>query len=417
MHYLYFNLFVIGILHIIILELFCKCRQEESVIMENFIYHMPVKVYFGDNGVKTHLPKEMQKYGENVMVAYGGGSVVKNGILDEVKSTLESCGKHVVEFGGIASSPSYEKILEGIALFKKENISLIIALGGGSVVDSVKIMAAGALIEEDIWEEEITNHRIPEQMAPYAVVLTISGAGAEMDHLGACTYEARHEKKTLMGPYADFVIEDPNYLMSIPLRVFTPGVFDSLSHCMESYFGRGTNVWDEINGSLMKNIIRNGRALMKDPDNKEIRSNLMWDSSLIQSFSFYMGKPGDFQAHGIENMLAAYTHKTHGTQLAILQPVYYEHVYKDAPEMFARFAVNVMEVDPAGKTDEETAKEGIARLRAFIRELQLPQTFSEAGVEISDETARAVSETCNVSTTNARTLSRQEIFEIICECR
>jgi alcohol dehydrogenase YqhD (iron-dependent ADH family) len=186
---------------------------------------------------------------------------------------------------------------------------------------------------------------------------------------------------------------------------------------METYFGQGTNVWDEINESLMKNIIRNGKALMKNPDNMEIRSNLMWDSSLIQSFSFYTGKPGDFQAHGIENMLAAYTHAAHGRQLAILQPVYYDHIVEAGSEMFARFAVNVMEVDPEGKTQLETAKEGIAKLREFIKCLELPMTFSEAGIEVTEETASAVAATCNVTTTNARQLSREEIKEIILECR
>lgn len=385
--------------------------------MQNFIYHMPVKVYFEQGGVKKYLPQEMKKYGDNVMIVYGGGSVKRNGVLDELKTTLEQCGKTVFEFGGVASSPSYQKIQEGIALYKKENIDLMIALGGGSVVDSTKIMAAGAKIDGDIWEEEMVKGHIPETMGKYAVVLTISGAGAEMDHLGACTNEVLHEKKTFTGPYADFVIEDPSYLMSIPLRIFTPGVYDSLSHCMESYFGQGTNVWDEINESLMKNIIRNGKALMKDPDSMEIRSNLMWDSSLIQSFSFYMGKPGDFQAHGMENMLGAYTHATHGLQLAILQPVYYDHIVEDGPEVFARFATNVMEVNPEGKTQIEIAKEGIQRLREFIHCLQLPTTFSQANIEVTEEIAKAVSETCNVSTTNVRQLSRDEICEIILSCR
>ncbi|MBQ3460084.1 MAG: iron-containing alcohol dehydrogenase [Solobacterium sp.] len=385
--------------------------------MQSFVYHMPVKVYFEEIGVKKYLPKEMGKYGKNVMIVYGGGSVKKNGILDEVRKTLEECGKTVFEFGGVASSPSYEKILEGIAMYKKENIDLMIALGGGSVVDSTKIMAAGAEIDGDIWEEEMVNHHIPEKMGKYAVILTISGAGAEMDHLGACTNEKTHEKKTFVGPYADFVIEDPTYLMSVPLRIFTPGVYDSLSHCMETYFGRGTNVWDEINETLMKNIIRNGRALMENPGSKEIRSNLMWDSSLIQSFSFYTGNPGDFQAHGIENMLAAYTHATHGLQLAILQPVYYDHIVEAGAEMFARFAVNVMEVDPQGKKQLEIAKEGIVRLREFIRCLGLPSSFSEAGIEVSEETASAVASTCNISTTNARQLSRDEVRDIILECR
>ncbi|MBR4164015.1 MAG: iron-containing alcohol dehydrogenase [Solobacterium sp.] len=385
--------------------------------MQNFIYHMPVKVYFEESGVKKYLPTEMKKYGQNVMIVYGGGSVKRNGILDELKNILEECGKRVFEFGGVASSPSYAKIKEGIALYKKEDIDLMIALGGGSVVDSTKIIAAGAETDEDIWDEQMVKHHIPEKMGKYAVVLTISGAGAEMDNLGACTNEETHEKKTFTGPYADFVIEDPSYLMSIPLRIFTPGVYDSLSHCMETYFGRGFNVWDEINESLMKNIIRNGRALMDNPDSMEIRSNLMWDSSLIQSFSFYTGNPGDFQAHGIENMLAAYTHATHGLQLAILQPVYYDHVVEDGQDVFARFAVNVMEVDPAGKTQIEVAKEGIEKLREFIRCLKLPETFSEAGIEVTEEIAAAVADTCNVSSTNVRQLSREEIREIILECR
>ncbi|MBP3869540.1 MAG: iron-containing alcohol dehydrogenase [Faecalicoccus sp.] len=385
--------------------------------MQNFIYHMPVKVYFEQGGVKKYLPEEMKKYGDNVMIVYGGGSVKRNGVLDELKATLEQCGKNVFEFGGVASSPSYQKIQEGIAFYKKENIDLMIALGGGSVVDSTKIMAAGAKIDGDIWEEEMVKGHIPETMGKYAVVLTISGAGAEMDHLGACTNELTHEKKTFTGPYADFVIEDPSYLMSIPLRVFTPGVYDSLSHCMESYFGKGTNVWDEINESLMKNIIRNGKALMEDPDSMEIRSNLMWDSSLIQSFSFYMGKSGDFQAHRIENALGAYTHATHGLQLAILQPVYYDHIVEDGPEVFARFATNVMEVNPEGKTQIEIAKEGIEKLREFIQCLKLPATFSEANVEITEDVAEAVAKTCQVSTTNVRPLTRKEIYEIILSCR
>ncbi len=385
--------------------------------MQNFIYHMPVKVYFEEGGVRKYLPQEMKKYGQNIMIVYGGGSVRKNGILDELKTVLEQCGKTVFEFGGVASSPSYEKICEGIAMYKKENIDLLIALGGGSVVDSTKIIAAGAETDTDIWEEEMIQKHIPEKMGRYAVVLTISGAGAEMDHLGACTNEKINEKRTFTGPYADFVIEDPAYVMSVPLRVFTPGVYDSLSHCMETYFGNGTNVWDEINEALMKNIIRNGRALMENPDSMEIRSNLMWDASLIQSFSFYTGKPGDFQAHSMENMLAAYTHATHGVQLAVLQPAYYEFAAKDAPEPFARFARNVMEVDSAGKSEAEIAAEGIAELREYIRCLGLPQTFAEAGIEVSEETAAAAAETCGVSTANPRPLTRQEIREILLSCR
>ena len=385
--------------------------------MNDFMYYMPVRVYFGQGGVKKHLARELEKYGKNIMVVYGGGSVKRSGIFDEVASVLKECGKNIIEFGGVPSNPTYEKVQEGIALYKENNVDLMIALGGGSVVDCTKIMAAGAEIEGDIWTEEFENHHFPETMGKYAVILTISGAGAEMDHLGACTSEARQEKRTFVGPYAQFVIEDPSYLMSVPLKVFTPGVYDSLSHCMESYFGIGFNVWDEINESLMKNIVTNGRALMETPDSMEIRSNLMWDSSLIQSFSFYMGKPGDFQAHGMENMLAARTHGTHGVQLAILQPVYYDRIVEGDPAKFARFAEKVFDVDPNGKDDLTVAKEGIQALRDFIKTLQLPATFAEAGIEVTEETAKATSEICSLTTTNARQLTREEIYEIILSCR
>lgn len=384
--------------------------------MNPFIYHMPVKVYFGEQGVSRYLKDAVVNAGEKIMIVYGGGSVVKNGILDEVTTILKECGKQYVCFCGIGSNPTYEKIREGIAFAKNEKADFLLAVGGGSVIDSTKIMAAGMETDEDIWEEEIVRHHVPEKMGKYGVILTISGAGAEMDHLGACTNEERHEKKTLQGPYASFVIEDPRYLMTVPLHTFTPGVFDSLSHCMESYFGKGFNVWDEMNESLMRNIIRSGKALMITPDSMEIRSNLMWDSSLIQSFSFYQGHPGDFQAHGIENMLAAYTHGTHGRQLAILQPVYYEHICRDEPEKFARFAVEVMGVDPTGLDLEEIAEAGVRALREFIHTLQLPSTFSEAGIEVTEEIARRTADTCAVSETNARILTRQEIFEIIMEC-
>ena len=384
--------------------------------MNPFIYHMPVKVYFGENGVQKHLQKELANYGQTVLLVYGGGSVKRNGIYDEVVSELLSAGKRIVELSGVASNPTYEKILEGIALYKKENADLILGVGGGSVADTVKIIAAGAKTEEDLWNMEINEKRRPEKMGRYAVILTISGAGAEMDHLGACTYEALHLKQTFVGPYADFVIEDPRYLMSIPLKTFLPGVFDSLSHCMESYFGAGFNVWDEMNESLMRNIIANARALLKDPDNMEIRSNLMWDSSLIQSFSFYMGKPGDFNVHHIENTLCAYTHRTHGIELGIMHPVYYRMICHGDEAKFARFAVEVMGVPNTG-TQAEKAEAGVDALAAFIKELGLPTTFAEAGIEIDEALARTVTEKTVLTTTNVYNISKEDVYTILCECR
>lgn len=223
--------------------------------MNEFTYQMPVKVYFGEKGVQKHLADELQKYGKNIMVAYGRGSVIRNGIYDEVVGVLKACGKNVIDLPDIPANPTYGKILEGIRLYKENYVDLILAVGGGSVVDCVKIITAGTEVDEDIWDLEFNKHVIPGKMGNFAVILTLSGAGAEMDNLGAATNEALGVKQTLVASYAKFVILDPTYVMTAPLRVFMPGVYDTLSHCMETYFGRGFNVSDRMNEGLMSTLL------------------------------------------------------------------------------------------------------------------------------------------------------------------
>ncbi len=383
--------------------------------MDNFTYQLPVKVYFGENGVENHLANELTHYGPNIMLAYGKGSVKRNGIYDQIVKVLQACGKNIFDFGDIPSNPTYTKVQEGIKLYKENHIDLILAVGGGSVVDCCKIVTAGTEVDEDIWELEMNKHIIPEKMGNFAVVLTLSGAGAEMDQLGACTNTAINEKQTFVASYAKFVILDPTYLMSASLRVFMPGVYDTLSHCMETYFGRGTNVSDRMNEGLMQDVIANMRKLIAGEDTLEIRSNLMWDASLIQTFLFQLGKPGDFQAHAMENMLAAYSHGNHGSQLAVLMPKYYRWIYRDDPEKFATFARVVFGVK--NENDEQAALQRIEALEELIKAAGLKTTLSELGYELTEEVAKEVSQKCGVSTGNVRQLSRKEIFEILWSCR
>lgn len=383
--------------------------------MNNFVYQMPVKVCFGENCVENHLASELSKVGPNILLAYGKGSVKKNGIYDQIVSVLKSCGKNIVELTDIPANPTYDKVCEGIRLYKEHRIDLVLAVGGGSVVDCCKVIAAGACVEEDIWELEMNQHITPAQMGSFAVVLTLSGAGAEMDCLGAITKEETHEKKTFVGPYAKFVLLDPTYLMGIPLPRFLPGVFDSLSHCMETYFGNGTNVSDAMNEALMKDIVGNMRALISGEDTLEIRSNLMWDSSLIQTFLFNIGKPGDFQAHGIENALGAYSHGTHGGQLAVLQPRYYRLISKYASKQFARFARAVMDVDCTD--DVQAAQLGLDALESLICDAGLKTTFSELGYDLTEEIARTVSQTCPINGGGLHILTREDVFQLLMACR
>ncbi|MDM8196295.1 iron-containing alcohol dehydrogenase [Massilimicrobiota timonensis] len=384
--------------------------------MKDFVYQMPVKVYFGKNSVKRYLKDELKHYGKNIMLAYGQESIKRNGIYDEVIEVLGECGKNIIDFPGISANPTYEKVLDGIKLYKENNVDLILAIGGGSVIDCCKVICSGTDINEDIWEAQLEKGVIPENMGNFAVILTLSGAGAEMDCLGAVTYEKRHEKKTLTGPYAKFVIEDPNYIMTVPLKVFMPGVFDSLTHCMETYFGKTTNVSDLLNEGLMKDIIYNMRELIHGNDSLEVRSNLMWDSSLVQTFLFNVGKPGDFQAHKIENALGAYSHGTHGQQLAVIQPAYYRAVYKGDISKFARFSRVIMEIHDKD-SEENIALKGIEALEKLIKEAQLSTTFTELGYELTEDIARTVSQTCEISNTGPRELTREEIYELLLRCK
>ena len=389
---------------------------ERSDIVKDFVYQMPVKVYFGENSVKRYLKDELKHYGKNIMLAYGQESIKRNGIYDEVIEVLGECEKNIIDFPGISANPTYEKVLDGIKLYKENNVDLILAIGGGSVIDCCKVICSGTEINEDIWEAQLEKGVIPENMGNFAVILTLSGAGAEMDCLGAVTYEKRHEKKTLTGPYAKFVIEDPNYIMTVPLKVFMPGVFDSLTHCMETYFGKTTNVSDLLNEGLMKDIIYNMRELIHGNDSLEVRSNLMWDSSLVQTFLFNVGKPGDFQAHKIENALGAYSHGTHGQQLAVIQPAYYRAVYKGDISKFARFSRVIMEIHDKD-SEENIALKGIEALEKLIKEAQLSTTFTELGYELTEDIARTVSQTCEISNTGPRELTREEIYELLLRCK
>lgn len=385
--------------------------------MKSFEYEWPVKVYFGENIMKEKLYEELKHYGKNIMLAYGGGSIKVNGIYDEVVRVLKETNKNIIEFGGITANPTYSKVQEGIELYKNEQVDLILAVGGGSVIDCCKIITAGVHIEEDLWESQINQNKIAEKMGNFAAIVTMTGSGSEMDCLGACSNEALHLKKTFRGSFAKFVILDPKYVMMAPLKLFMPGVFDSLSHCMETFFGNVTNVHDEMNIGLMRHIVRNMRELINGNDTLEVRSDLMWDSSLIQMFLLNAGKPGDFQAHQIENLLGAYSHGTHGIQLAILHPVYYKHIYKNGLDKFTWFAQAVFDVKTEGKDKEQIALEGIEALQQLIIDANLPTRFSQAGYDLSLEVAQSVADHFNASAGAYHPLTKEEVVELLMNCK
>lgn len=384
--------------------------------MNNFIYENKTKVYFGKGGVKEYLLCLLKKVGDTVLFAYGGGSVKKNGVYDEVSSILQKAGKTVVEFSGIMSNPTYAKVQEGAGLVRENHVDFILAVGGGSVIDCCKIVSAQAKLDEDIWEMENVKKNYPADFIPMGAIVTASGTGAEMNAGAVITHEEKKIKGALFGAQAEFVFLDPSYTMSVPMEQVISGAFDTLSHTMETYFGKPdtNNLSDDISEAVMRSVICNIRRLIEDIENYDARSELMWASSMAENGILKIGKITDFQAHQIEHQLGAYTDCNHGQGLAVIHPVLYRHIYKDGAARFARFAKNVWGIEER-ETEEETALAGVEALADFIKEIGLPTSFTQMGIA-EDTDFRAIADSTNITAGCCKKLSHDEIYEILKEC-
>ena len=385
--------------------------------MKNFIYENRTKVYFGKGSVKEYLESLLKKYGETVMLAYGGGSIKKNGIYDEIMDILSAAGKRIVEFAGIMPNPTYQKAQEGVKLARENQVDLILAVGGGSVSDCCKVISAQAMLDEDIWEMENMKHILPTAFIPLGTIITVFGTGSEMNNGAVITNEEKKIKGALWGAQADFAFLDPEYTRSVPMKQVISGAFDTLSHAMETYFGKPdkNNLSDDINEAVMRSVIRNIRVLMKDEKNYEARSELAWASAMAENGILKIGKITDFQCHQIEHQLGAYTNCNHGAGLAVIHPVLYRHIYKFGAARFARFAQNVWGIASRG-SEEETALAGVDALAAFIMEIGLPTSFSELGIP-ADTDLRSVADSTNIAAGCCMKLTHEDIYEILKECK
>ena len=386
--------------------------------MNSFTYRYPVTVYFGEKAAEKNLETELAKVGKNVLLAYGGGSIKKNGVYDELTGILKAAGKEIVEFIGIMSNPTYAKVLEGAKLAKEHQIDFILAVGGGSVIDCCKIVSAQAKLDGDIWEMEYTDHEQPTEFIPMGAVVTAFGTGAEMNNGAVITNEEKMLKAALWGAFYDFAILDPAYTMTMPMKQVISGAFDSLSHSMETYMGspREVNLSDEINEATQRNIIRNIRATLKNPDDIQARSELIWAAAMAENGILKIGKVTDFQCHMLEHQLGAYTDCNHGQGLAVLHPVLYRHMLPEAKKQFARLAVEVWNVDPAGKSEEELANAFVEELEAFIKEIGLPTTFAEMNIS-EDTDFKSIADTTILTGGCAKKFGREELLEVLLECR
>ena len=385
--------------------------------MNSFIFENKTKVYFGRDCVKEHLGEVLKRYGETVMLAYGGGSIKRNGVYDEIVGILKDAGKRVVEFSGIMSNPTYAKVQEGARIARENHVALILAVGGGSVSDCCKVVSAQAGLSEDLWELENTKHVYPTAFIPLCTIVTVFGTGSEMNNGAVITHEEKKIKGALWGAQADAAFLNPEYTMSVPMKQVISGAFDTLSHAMETYFGKPgeNNLSDDMGEAVMRSVIRNIRVLLRDPNNYDARSELAWASAMAENGVLKIGKVTDFQCHMLEHQLGAYTNCNHGAGLAVIHPVLYRHICKSGAARFARFARNVWGIAPKA-SEEETALAGVEALAAFIKEIGMPTSFYELGIP-ADTDFRAIADSTVLTPGCCKKLTHDEIYEILMECR
>lgn len=352
-------------------------------MLYDFTYYNPTRIHFGKDSLKQ-LKGEFSNYGDTVLLVYGKNSIKKIGLYDELKTILNESGKKVVELSGVMPNPTYEKVLEGAALVRENNVDLILAVGGGSVIDCAKAISVSAYCEEDAFKKYWINFEpLDNKVVPVASVLTMVGTGSEMNGGSVITNEELKIKSgRVYGPevYPKFSILNPEYTFTLPQYQMVSGVFDIMSHLMEQYFsGNDNNTTDYVIEGLLRSVIDNSRVAIKNPKDYEARSNMMWSATLALNTIAGLSKEQDWEVHMIEHQLGAYTDCAHGMGLAAISIPYYRYIYSYGLDKFVRFAKEVWHVSEEGKTKDEIAQEGITCLESFIKELGIVTSISELG--------------------------------------
>lgn len=354
-------------------------------MLGNFRYCNPTALYFGDNAL-DYLDDELPKYGENVVLVYGGGSIKKNGIYDEVIEKLKKNGKQVAEIAGVMPNPTLAKLYEGIDIARKHQADFILAVGGGSVCDYAKALSVSIHCDEDPWDKYYLKFEEPVcEIVPVGCVLTMVGTGSEMNAGAVITNTEQKMKIGHVFASEDvmpkFSILNPTYTLTLPHYQMVSGIYDIFNHICEQYFsGEDDNTSDYISEGLMKSLIHSSRIANKDPQNYEARSNIMWTATWALNTLIAKGKSTDWMVHMIGQAVGAHTNATHGMTLSAVSLPYYRYIMKDGLAKFKRFAMQVWDVDPSNKSDEEIAEEGLAKMEEWMNELGLVMHISEFGV-------------------------------------
>lgn len=357
-------------------------------MLGNFTYYNPTKLYFGGGSVAS-LRDELPKYGPNIVLVYGGGSIKTNGIYDQVTAILKDCGKNVAEISGVMPNPTLPKVLEGVEICRRHQADFLLAVGGGSVCDYTKAVAASVHCEEDPWQKYFVRFEEPAcPVVPLGCVLTMVGTGSEMNAGSVITNPDTKEKVGKVFEDEDvmpkFSILDPNYTLTLPRYQMVSGIYDIFNHICEQYFcGADDNTSDYLSEGLMRSVIHSSRVAVKNPQDYEARSNLMWTATWALNTLVECGKSGDWMVHMLGQAVGGVTNATHGMTLAAVSQAYYHHVLPYGLPKFKRFAETVWGIDPTGKSDEEVALAGLDAMKAWMEEIGVVLHLRELGVDES----------------------------------
>lgn len=385
-------------------------------MLGNFAYCNPTKLYFGDGSLQ-YLNEELPKYGKNVVLVYGGGSIKKNGIYDEVVDILKTNCKNVAEIAGVMPNPTLEKLYEGIEVARKHKADLILAVGGGSVCDYAKAVSVSVHCDEDPWEKYYLKFEEPDcEIVPVGCVLTMVGTGSEMNAGAVITN--RETKLKIGHVFADenimpkFSILNPKYTLTLPHYQMVSGIYDIFNHICEQYFsGEDDNTSDYISEALMKSLIHSSRIAIKNPEDYEARSNIMWTATWALNTLIAQGKATDWMVHMLGQSVGAYTDATHGMTLSAVSMAYYRYICPYGLDKFCRFAENVWNVDKNGKPKEQIASEGLSCMESWMKELDLVMKLRDLGV--TEDMLEGIADGTFIMEGGYKILTHDEVLDIL----
>ena len=385
-------------------------------MLGNFSYHNPTKLYFGEDSL-GYLKGELDRYGRNVLLVYGGGSVKKNGLYDEITAILSECGKNVAEVSGVMPNPTAEKLREGVKAAKAHNTDFILAVGGGSVCDYSKAVSVSVHCDDDPWDKYFARFEEPTcDIVPVGCVLTMAGTGSEMNGGSVITNREQHLK--IGHVFGDdvmprFSILNPRYTMTLPKYQMCAGIYDIFNHICEQYFsGEDDNTSDYISEGLMKGLIHASRIAVDDPQNYEARSNIMWTATWALNTLVAKGKSTDWMVHMLGQAVGAYTDATHGMTLAAVSLPYYRYIMPYGEKKFARFAREVWGIS-ADMTDIQLAKAGLEAMESWMKEIGLVMNISELGA--TEDMIEGIADATLILDGGYKVLDRSEIVKILKE--